>query len=177
MKQHLPASYEPPTCQAREGPDFQVAQTPLNPPFNSQITRSFGSSTSSSKGRTPKRTRTQRHKFKSPIFHRSKVVVVDTADGHTARTSVVRGRLPLRNIGDGAQNAQSSTPFQPSHQKRDRIQENEATEKENWEINYDVNLDEESFVGTDIFTSTNQHRISGWRQGNTQASDDTTVDF
>lgn len=163
MKQNTPSSPYPPTAEAMEGSEFQSEQIPFNPSFDSQITRSSGSSTSSIKGPTPKRTRTQR-KSKSPMFHRVKMASASTPSGKSCRTSKIKGRLPLRNLGDGTQIVQNFSPFKPSQEKQDWNQKDREDGKENGDLDSNVNLDDENFDGSHIFTSSNQHQLSEWRQ-------------
>lgn len=166
MKQNPPSSPYPPTAEAMEGSEFQSEQIPFNPSFDSQITRSSGSSTSSTKGPTPKRTRTQR-KSKSPMFHRVKMASASTPFGKSCRTSKIKGRLPLRNLGDGTQIVQNFSPFKPSQEKQDWNQRDREDGKENGDLDSNVNLDDENFDGSHIFTSSNQHQLSEWRQQKT----------
>lgn len=161
MKQNPPTSPNPPTAEAMEGSEFQSGQTPSNPSFNSQITQSSGSSTSSTKGPTTKRTRTQR-KSKSPMFHAS------TPLGKTSRMGKIKGRLPLRNLGDGTQMVQNFSPFKPSQEKKDWNKGNREDGKENGELDSNVNLDDENFDSSHIFASSNRHQLSKWRQQETQ---------
>lgn len=158
MKQYPPASPNPPPAGVM-GSEFQSGQTPFNPSFDSQITRYSGSSTSSTKGPTPKRTRTQR-KSKSPMFHRVKIASTSTSLGKSIRTSAIKGRLPLRNHGDGTQIGQNFSPFKASQEKQNWNQINREDEKENADLDYNVNLDDENFDESHIFTSSNQHQLS-----------------
>lgn len=167
MKQNPPASPNPPTAGAMNSSDFQSGQTPFNPSFDSQITRSSGSSTSSTKGPTPKRTRTQR-KSKSPMFHRVKIASASTSFGKSTRTSAFKGRLPLRNLGEGTQIGQKFSPSKPSQEEQNWNQVNREDEKENVDLDYNVNLDEENFDDSHVFTSSYQHQLSEWRQRKTQ---------
>lgn len=166
MKQNPPSSPYPSTAEAMEGSEFQSEQIPFNPSFDSQITRSSGSSTSSTKGPTPKRTRTQR-KSKSPMFHRVMMASASTPFGKSSRTSKIKGRLPLRNLGDGTQIVQNFSPFKPSQEKRDWNKRNREDGKENGDLDSNVNLDDENLDGSHILTSSNQHQLSEWRQQNT----------
>lgn len=167
MKQNPPASPNPPTAGAMDGSEFQRGQTPFNPSFDSQITPSSGSSTSSTKGPTPKRTRTQR-KSKSPMFHRVKVASASTTLGKSTRTSAIKGRLPLRNLGDGTQIGQNCSPLKPSQEQQNRNRINGEDEKENEDLDYNVNLDDENFVESRIITSSYQHPLREWRQRKAQ---------
>lgn len=167
MKQNPPSSPYPPTAEVMEGSEFQSEQIPFNPSLDSQITRSSGSSTSSIKGPTPKRTRTQR-KSKSPMFHRVKMASASSPFGKSSRTSKIKGRLPLRNLGDGTQIIQNFSPSKPSQQeKQDWNKRNKEDGKENEYLDSNVNLDDENFDGSHIFTSSNQHQLSEWRQQKT----------
>lgn len=167
MKQHLPTSPNPPTAEAMEGSEFQSGQTPFNPSFDSQVTRSSGSSISSTKGPTPKRTRTQR-KSKSPMSHRVKIASTSTPLGRSSRMSKIKGRLPLRNLGDGTQIVQNVSPLKPSQEKQNWNKRNREDGKENGDLDSNANLDDENFDGSHIFTSSNQHQLSEWRQHKTQ---------
>ena len=162
MKQNPPTSPNSPTVE-----EYQSGQTPFNPSFDSQITRSSGSSTSSTKGPTPKRTRTQR-KSKSPMFHRVKIASASTSLGKSSRMSKIKGRLPLRNLGEGTQNVQNLSPLKPSQKKQDWNQRNREDGKENGDPDSNANLDDENFDGSHVFTSSNQHQLSEWRQQKTQ---------
>lgn len=164
IKQNSPI---PPTAEATDGSEFQSGQIPFNPSFDSQISRSSGPSTSSTKGPTPKRTRIQR-KSKSPMFHGAKIASASIPLGKSIRASAIEGRLPLRNLGDGIQVVQNSSPLKSSQEKQNWNQSNRKGEKENAELDYDVSLDDENFDDSHVFTSSNQHRLSEWRKRKSQ---------
>lgn len=138
------------------------------------VTQSFGSSTSSTSGPTPKRSKTYQ-RFKSPTAHRAKVVCNATNGKATRDRTVKERRRPLINLGDGTQNVGMFTPSQPLRQKRDRIQENDEASKENRDMDCSNNPDDESF---DMFTGTNEHSINErWDEAAPEVLDDTTDEF
>lgn len=152
MKENPPPSPKHPTAEAMESSEIQSGQTPFNPSFDSQITRSSGSSTSGTKGPTPKRTRIQR-KSNSPMFHHVKIASKSTPLGKSSRTSKIKERLPLGNLGDGTQIVQNFSLFKPSQEKQDWNKRNREDGKENGDLDSNFSLEDENFDSSHIFTS------------------------
>lgn len=148
-----------------------------SPDSTTAVTKSFGSSASSTSGPTPKRPKTYQ-RFKSSASHRTKIDF-NTTNRKAIRESTIKERgRPLTKLSDVTQNAGRSSPSQPLRQKRDRIQEIDETSKENREVDCGDDPDHESFDDSDMFTGISQHSLSGqWKKATSEALDDTTVEF
>lgn len=155
----------------------QAGHLPCNPDPIAAVTQSFGSSTSSTSGPTPKRTK-KYQRFKPLTSHRTKAVFNATNGKATRDSTIKERRLPLLNLNDVAQNVRISTPSQPLRQKPDRIQENDEASKENRDMDCSDNLDDDSFDDSNMFTGTYRHSLNGrWNKVVPEALDDTTVEF
>lgn len=141
------------------------------------VTQSFGSSTSSTSGPTPKRNKTYQH-FKSPDCHRAKISL-NAANGRATRDCLVKERRrPLTDLSDITQNAVNSTPSQPLRQQRDQIQGNDEASQENRGIDCSDNQDNESVDDNHMSTASYQHSLNGrWDKAASEALEDTTVEF
>lgn len=147
-----------------------------SPDSTAAVTKSFGSSASSTSRPTPKRPKTYQ-RFKSSASHRTKIVF-NTTNGKAIRESTIKGGRPLTKLSDVTKNAGRSSQSQPLRQKRDRIQEIDETSKENGEVDCGDDPDHEPFDDSDMFTVISQHSLSGqWNKATSVALDDTTVEF
>lgn len=176
LKQPKAAPDNSQTSNALQNIGTQGGHLPCDPDSVVAVTQSFGSSTSSTNGPTPKRTKTYQ-RFKSPSSHRAKVVF-NATDRKATRNGTVKERCPRISLSDVTRNAGISTPSQPSCQKRDRIQENDEVGKENRDLDYSDNPGDGSFDDSDMFTSTYRGGLNG-RCDKTAPEDfeDTTREF
>lgn len=160
------------------GKAIQILETQGGCPKSvAAVTQSFGSSTPSTSGPTPKRNKTYQH-FKSPNSHRAKITF-NATNGRATRDCIVKERSrPLTNLSDLTQNVGKSTPSQPLRQKRDQIQGNDEASQENRDIDCSDNQENESLDDSHMSTAKYQHSLNGrLDKAASEALDDTTVEF
>lgn len=177
LKQPKAASDELQTGTALQDLGTQGEHLPCNPDSIAAATQSFGSSTSTTSGPTPKRTKT--HQRFKPLDSRRANAVFNTTNRKASRNNTVKERrCPLMNLSHVTRNVGISTPSQPLCQSRDRIQENDEASKENKDMDCIDNPYDKSFDDSDMFTGMYQHSLNG--RGDTTASealDDATMDI
>ena len=143
--------------------------SPGLPPSDVDFTPSSESTTSNKSGPTPKRTKRRR----SSQSKRDEVV----ATGRASRRSTLRkSRVPLAELGS-RQSRSPATPTQLLHHFHSYSQrkiDGEALQA----TNEHVDSDDECFGGGDIFTSTDQQRLSVLGNKPSESMfDETTADF
>ena len=157
-----------PSRDASQFPNFQEKHLPYDTSSDPKI------STGSLSGPTPKRTKTYRN-LNSPPSHRARAVA-NSNNVKSIRDIILRGkRPPLGSLGDTTQNVDICTPTQFLQQRLVPLEGVTELEKENRSPNPTMDIVDESFGDSEIFTITNQHCLSAQR--NEMDTDDTTLEF